>query len=173
RVRAGGAAVDQRARSARRRLEPGPPAAHDRRRRHVPDDRRPDVRRGLPGRGGCRAAGRGSGESRLRRAGNVCLRYRLGARFGALVWARLRGAGGSRENRLVTDKRPRGWRSDRRWQAGFLIGSAIGAAATVIGRRAERIARRGLVDWAQVERLAIRRAERAPGRLTALELQAT
>ncbi len=65
-----------------------------------------------------------------------------------------------------------GWRDDRRWQAGFLVGSALGAAATVLGRRAERIARRGLVDWAAVERLAIRRAEKAPGRLTPLELRA-
>ncbi len=65
-----------------------------------------------------------------------------------------------------------GWRADRRWQAGFLLGSAIGAAATVLGRRAEGIARRGLVDWGSVERIAIRRAERAPGRLSALELRA-
>jgi coenzyme F420 biosynthesis associated uncharacterized protein len=65
-----------------------------------------------------------------------------------------------------------GWRSDRRWQAGFLLGSAIGAAATVLGRRAERSARRGLVDWGLVERVAIRRAERAPGGLTSLELRA-
>ena len=66
----------------------------------------------------------------------------------------------------------RGWRADRRWQAGFLLGSAIGAAATVLGRRAERIARRGLVDWGTVERVAIRRAEKAPGKLSALELRA-
>ena len=65
-----------------------------------------------------------------------------------------------------------GWRADRRWQAGFLLGSAIGAAATVLGRRAERIARRGLVDWGTVERVAIRRAEKAPGKLSALELRA-
>jgi coenzyme F420 biosynthesis associated uncharacterized protein len=65
-----------------------------------------------------------------------------------------------------------GWRADRRWQAGFLLGSAIGAAATVLGRRAERIARRGLVDWGAVERIAIRRAEKAPGKLSALELRA-
>jgi coenzyme F420 biosynthesis associated uncharacterized protein len=64
------------------------------------------------------------------------------------------------------------WRADRRWQAGFLLGSAIGAAATVLGRRAERAARRGLVDWGTVERTAIRRAEKAPGRLSALELRA-
>jgi coenzyme F420 biosynthesis associated uncharacterized protein len=71
----------------------------------------------------------------------------------------------------MTERRG-GWRDDRRWQAGFLLGSLIGAAATVLGRRAERIARRGLVDWAAVERLAIRRAERAPGGLTPLELRA-
>ena len=65
-----------------------------------------------------------------------------------------------------------GWRADRRWQAGFLLGSAIGAAATVLGRRAERIARRGLVDWGTVERVAIRRAEKAPGKLSAMELRA-
>ena len=64
------------------------------------------------------------------------------------------------------------WRADRRWQAGFLLGSAIGAAATVLGRRAERAARRGLVDWGTVERTAIRRADKAPGRLSALELRA-
>ena len=64
------------------------------------------------------------------------------------------------------------WRADRRWQAGFLLGSAIGAAATVLGRRAERAARRGLVDWGAVERTAIGRAEKAPGRLSALELRA-
>ena len=68
--------------------------------------------------------------------------------------------------------RSRGWRTDRRWQAGFILGSAIGAAATVLGRRAERVARRGLVDWGAVERIAIRRAERAPGGLSALELKA-
>ena len=65
-----------------------------------------------------------------------------------------------------------GWTSDRRWQAGFLLGSAIGAAATVLGRRAERAARRGLVDWGSVERIAIGRAAKAPGALSALELKA-
>ncbi|HEX5591640.1 MAG TPA: zinc-dependent metalloprotease [Candidatus Limnocylindrales bacterium] len=64
------------------------------------------------------------------------------------------------------------WTSDRRWQAGFLVGSALGVAATVLGRRAERSARRGLVDWADVERLAIERASAAPGRLSPLELRA-
>jgi coenzyme F420 biosynthesis associated uncharacterized protein len=70
-------------------------------------------------------------------------------------------------------ERPAGsWRSDRRWQAGFLVGSILGAAATVVGRRAERAARTGLVDWAAVERIATRRASRAPGALTAIELRA-
>jgi coenzyme F420 biosynthesis associated uncharacterized protein len=65
------------------------------------------------------------------------------------------------------------WRDDRAWQAGILIGSALGAAATVVGRQLERRAREGLVDWPAVERLAIGRLERAPGRLTADELRST
>ncbi|HXI46450.1 MAG TPA: zinc-dependent metalloprotease [Candidatus Acidoferrales bacterium] len=74
---------------------------------------------------------------------------------------------------MTTDRgRPKGWRGDRRWQAGFLVGSVLGAAATIVGRRAERAARTGLVDWALVERIAIGRASRAPGALTALELRA-
>ena len=40
------------------------------------------------------------------------------------------------------------------WQAGFLVGAALGAAVTVLGRRAEAEARTGLVDWGAVERLA-------------------
>ncbi len=70
-------------------------------------------------------------------------------------------------------------RSDRRgrlndplWQSGFLVGAAIGAAATVLGRRAERSARRGLVDWPAAEAIAIGRLKRAPGTLTAAELAA-
>ena len=67
-----------------------------------------------------------------------------------------------------------GTRRDRRaWQAGFLIGSALGVAATVAGRRAERAAREGLVDWPGVERTAIARLEKAPGSLTTAELRAT
>jgi len=65
------------------------------------------------------------------------------------------------------------WREDRVWQAGFLIGSALGAAATVAGRRAERSARQGLVDWPEVERIAIARLDNARGALTRLELRAT
>ena len=69
------------------------------------------------------------------------------------------------------DDRPR-WRDDRVWQAGFLIGSALGAVATVAGRRAEKAARRGLVDWPEVERIAIGRLHAAPGTLDATELRA-
>jgi coenzyme F420 biosynthesis associated uncharacterized protein len=73
----------------------------------------------------------------------------------------------------MSDDRPGGtWRDDRAWQAGILIGSALGAAATVVGRRLERSARSGLVDWPAVERLAIARLERAPGTLSAAELRA-
>jgi len=64
------------------------------------------------------------------------------------------------------------WRDDRVWQAGFLIGSALGAAATVAGRHAEKAARRGLVDWPEVERIAIGRLRAAPGTLDAAELRA-
>jgi coenzyme F420 biosynthesis associated uncharacterized protein len=63
------------------------------------------------------------------------------------------------------------WRDDRAWQAGILIGSALGAAATVVGRHMERRARQGLVDWATVERLAIGRLAGAPGALTQDQLR--
>jgi coenzyme F420 biosynthesis associated uncharacterized protein len=66
------------------------------------------------------------------------------------------------------------WRDDRVWQAGFLLGSALGAAATVVGRRVERSARQGgLVDWPEVERIAIGRLAAAKGTLTPAELRAT
>lgn len=64
-------------------------------------------------------------------------------------------------------------RDDRVWLAGFFIGSAFGVAATVAGRRAERAARQGLVDWPAVEQTAIARLQKAPGALTAAELRAT
>jgi coenzyme F420 biosynthesis associated uncharacterized protein len=70
------------------------------------------------------------------------------------------------------DPRP-AWRDDRVWQAGFLIGSALGAAATVVGQHAERSARRGLVDWPAVERIAIARLAKAPGSLTPAELRSS
>jgi coenzyme F420 biosynthesis associated uncharacterized protein len=56
------------------------------------------------------------------------------------------------------------------WQGGFLVGAAIGAVATVLARRAERVARRGLVDWPAAEAFAIRRLRGAPGTLSAEEL---
>jgi coenzyme F420 biosynthesis associated uncharacterized protein len=65
------------------------------------------------------------------------------------------------------------WRDDRVWQAGFLVGSAIGAAATVLGRRAEQAARQGLVDWPAAERVAIARMRSTPGTLPPAELRAT
>lgn len=81
----------------------------------------------------------------------------------------------NRDGRVPGDRRDRrgsAWRTDRRWQAGFLIGSAIGAAVAVAGRRAERSARRGLVDWPAVERTAVKRLRAAPGALSAQELAA-
>jgi coenzyme F420 biosynthesis associated uncharacterized protein len=83
-----------------------------------------------------------------------------------------RQGGEGRRSRRTSRPSFGGWRSDRRWQAGFLLGSAIGAAATVLGRRAERAARRGLVDWGSVERIAVGRAAKAPGTLSPLELRA-
>jgi coenzyme F420 biosynthesis associated uncharacterized protein len=68
--------------------------------------------------------------------------------------------------------RRQSWREDRVWQAGFLVGSALGAAATVLGRHAERSARRGLVDWPAAERIAIERLRKAPGSLSSDELRA-
>lgn len=65
------------------------------------------------------------------------------------------------------------WRDDRAWQAGLIIGSALGAAATVVGRHLERQAREGLVDWPAVERIAIARLARAPGTLTRDDLRAS
>jgi coenzyme F420 biosynthesis associated uncharacterized protein len=59
------------------------------------------------------------------------------------------------------------------WQAGFLVGAALGAAATVLGRRAEEQARTGLVDWRAVARLAEARLRQAPGRLAGPEIVAT
>ncbi len=71
-----------------------------------------------------------------------------------------------------SDRRP-SWRDDRVWQAGFLIGSAVAASAVVVGRRAEKSARRGLVDWSTVERIATGRSSRAAGALTAAEIEAS
>lgn len=70
--------------------------------------------------------------------------------------------------------RGRDARSDRLWQAGLLVGTAVGAAITVAGRRVERNARAaGLVDWRRVEEIAAGRLRSAPGSLTEAELRAT
>ncbi len=58
------------------------------------------------------------------------------------------------------------------WQARLLVGSVLGAAVTVLGRRAELSAREGLVDWGAVERLAVARLRSAPGALTRADLAA-
>ncbi len=63
---------------------------------------------------------------------------------------------------------------ERLWQVGFVVGSLVGAAVTVAGRRLERSARgAGLVDWNQVEDIAIGRLRRAPGTLDEAALRAT
>jgi coenzyme F420 biosynthesis associated uncharacterized protein len=61
---------------------------------------------------------------------------------------------------------------DRRLvRAGILLGSAaIALAVSAAGRRAERSARRGLVDWDSVEAIAVGRLRRAPGALTPGEM---
>jgi coenzyme F420 biosynthesis associated uncharacterized protein len=69
--------------------------------------------------------------------------------------------------------RPTGRPSSGTWQVGFLVGTALGAAATVLGRRAEDRARAGLVDWRAVANLAEARLRRAPGGLIRLEIAAT
>jgi coenzyme F420 biosynthesis associated uncharacterized protein len=71
---------------------------------------------------------------------------------------------------MSPERRRGAWRDDRAWQAGILIGSALGAAATLVGRHMERRAREGLVDWPAVERMAIGRLRGAPGALPAHEL---
>jgi coenzyme F420 biosynthesis associated uncharacterized protein len=58
----------------------------------------------------------------------------------------------------------------RSWQAGLLVGAAMGAAATVVTRHAEARAREGLVDWRAVERIAVGRLRRAPGSLAPSEI---
>ena len=56
-------------------------------------------------------------------------------------------------------------------KTGFLVGAAVGAGMTILGRRAERSARRGLIDWKTAERVAVARVRKAPGTLDPLELR--
>jgi coenzyme F420 biosynthesis associated uncharacterized protein len=69
------------------------------------------------------------------------------------------------------ERRRPGWRRDTFLQAGFLAGAVVGAAATVLGRRAEQSARRGLIDWKAAERQAADRVRNAPGTLDEFELR--
>jgi coenzyme F420 biosynthesis associated uncharacterized protein len=64
-----------------------------------------------------------------------------------------------------------GRRRDAFLQAGFLVGAVAGVAVTVLGKRAEQSARRGLIDWKAAERLAAARVRKAPGALDPFELQ--
>ncbi|MGZ3631498.1 MAG: zinc-dependent metalloprotease [Candidatus Limnocylindrales bacterium] len=69
--------------------------------------------------------------------------------------------------------RPAAARRDRTWQVGLVVGAAAGLAAGYLGRRAEAIARRGLIDWPRAEALAARRLRQAPGALGQAELAAS
>ena len=64
-----------------------------------------------------------------------------------------------------------GWRRNAFLQAGILVGAALGAVVTVVGRRMERSARRGLIDWQVAERVAVDRVRNAEGTLTPSELR--
>jgi len=57
-------------------------------------------------------------------------------------------------------------------RAGFVVGAAIGAGITILGRRAERSARRGLIDWDKAARIATSRLRRLPDTLNPAELRA-
>jgi coenzyme F420 biosynthesis associated uncharacterized protein len=81
-------------------------------------------------------------------------------------------ASGGRDGRRASRRTAgTGWRRDMFLQAGFLVGAAVGAGVTILGRRAERSARRGLIDWAAAERIAADRVRKAPGALDAYELR--
>jgi coenzyme F420 biosynthesis associated uncharacterized protein len=67
--------------------------------------------------------------------------------------------------------RPASRRDNVFLHVGLLVGAALGAAITVLGRRLERSARRGLIDWKQAERIGIARARRAPGALDPAEVR--
>ncbi|CAN5599371.1 zinc-dependent metalloprotease [soil metagenome] len=60
----------------------------------------------------------------------------------------------------------------RAWQVGLAVGALAGIAGRYVGRRADLIARRGLVDWERAEQIAVSRLAHAPGALAASELRA-
>ncbi len=62
------------------------------------------------------------------------------------------------------------WLHDRTWQAGVVAGALAGFGAAYLNRRVQRIARAGLVDWAQAEALAAARLARSPGALEPAEI---
>ena len=74
----------------------------------------------------------------------------------------------------LRDRRGAGrWRPDRAWQIGFAVGAAAGLAAGLLRRRADQVARQGLVDWKRAEAIAVGRLRRAPGSLPPAELRAS
>ena len=76
-------------------------------------------------------------------------------------------------DRVARRRQPDRLRGDRSWQVGVLVGAVVAVAATVVARRAERIAREGLVDWSHAEAIAVARLRRAPGALDPAELRAS
>ncbi|OGN87499.1 MAG: hypothetical protein A2X23_03330 [Chloroflexi bacterium GWC2_73_18] len=61
---------------------------------------------------------------------------------------------------------------ERAWRVGLVAGAAAGIALAWLGRRLEREARRGMVDWGRAEALATERLRRAPGALAPGEIEA-
>ncbi|MGH3075714.1 MAG: zinc-dependent metalloprotease, partial [Gaiellales bacterium] len=68
---------------------------------------------------------------------------------------------------------PRPASRGRSWQLGLIVGVGAGLAMAYIGRHADRVARRGLVDWDQAAVIAAKRLRRAPGALDPAALVAT
>ncbi|MGI8702973.1 MAG: zinc-dependent metalloprotease [Candidatus Limnocylindrales bacterium] len=65
-------------------------------------------------------------------------------------------------------------RRGRSWQVSLALGAALGIAAAIASRRAERaVSDGGLVDWSRAEGIAVKRLGRAPGALSAAELSAS